>query len=103
MNREPTITKEFKRGMRTWALKAALFGMLCGAACKTSPAPPPPAEVNTPPQLPQAPPPQPADDIPANAPLSIRAHLVKLRELRNQGKMSPGEYESRKAILLEGR
>lgn|GEM_PF-3238359 len=43
------------------------------------------------------------DDIPADAPAAIRAHLIKLREMRDQGRISPGDYESRKALLLQPR
>ena len=40
------------------------------------------------------------DDIPPDAPPAVRAHLIKLREMRDLGLISDGEYHSRKAILL---
>ena len=43
------------------------------------------------------------DDIPADAPTAIRAHLIMLREMRDRGRISPGDYESRKALLLQPR
>jgi len=61
---------------------------------------------------PPAPPPQPApvaevpaplaivDDIPADASPAVRAHLIKLREMRDLGQISDGEYQSRKAALV---
>jgi len=44
-----------------------------------------------------------ADDIPTNLPADVRAHIIKLREMRDQGRISKGDYESRKALLLQGR
>jgi hypothetical protein len=70
--------------------------LLCG--CATEPTPPP------------APPPEPlpapakvvrVDDIPSDAAPSVRAHLIRLRELRDQGKITEGDYQSRRALLLE--
>ena len=40
------------------------------------------------------------DDIPPGAPPAVRAHLIKLREMRDLGQISDGEYQSRKAGLL---
>jgi len=40
------------------------------------------------------------DDIPAGASASVRAHLIRLRELRDQGKITEGDYQSRRALLL---
>lgn len=40
------------------------------------------------------------DDIPADASPAIRAHLIKLREMRDLGQISDGDYQSRKAALL---
>jgi hypothetical protein len=41
------------------------------------------------------------DDIPPNTPAAVRAHLIKLRELRDQGKISGDDYQSRRALLLD--
>ncbi len=43
------------------------------------------------------------DDIPADASASVRSHLIKLRELRDEGKITHEDYESRKAQLLRPR
>jgi len=40
------------------------------------------------------------DDIPADASPAIRGHLIKLREMRDLGQITDGEYQSRKASLL---
>ena len=40
------------------------------------------------------------DDIPPNASPAVRAHLIKLREMRDLGQISDGDYQSRKALLL---
>jgi hypothetical protein len=40
------------------------------------------------------------DDIPADAPAAVRGHLIKLREMRDRGQISEGDYQSRKASLL---
>jgi predicted component of type VI protein secretion system len=72
--------------------------LLMLAGCATEPAPLPPR--------PPDPPPAPAsvvrvDDIPSDAAPSVRAHLIRLRELRDQGKITEGDYQSRRALLLE--
>lgn len=67
-------------------------------ACRTNP----------PPASPQAVPPTPpattsavvVDDIPPDALPATRAHLIKLREMRDLGQLTNGEYQSRKAALL---
>lgn len=81
-------------GVGVWVI----LGVILGVSCKTPPPPPPP-----PPPIPMEPPPLPVDDIPADAPPAIRAHLIKLREMRDQGRISQGDYESRKALLLQSR
>jgi len=58
----------------------------------TEPAPPP-AVIETAPVV--------VDDIPPNTPAAVRAHLIKLRELREQGKISGDDYQSRRALLLD--
>ncbi|MEI7808644.1 MAG: hypothetical protein WCJ07_09200 [Verrucomicrobiota bacterium] len=40
------------------------------------------------------------DDIPPEASPAIRAHLTKLREMRNLGQINDSDYQSRKAALL---
>ena len=65
--------------------------------CKT-PAPPlpPPAQVVAPAPVPEVR----IDDIPADAPPAVRGHLIKLREMRDLGQITDGDYQSRKALLL---
>jgi len=58
----------------------------------------PPALVYNPPQ--SAPAATAEDDIPANVSSAIRAHVVKLREMRDLGQISEGEYRSRKTALM---
>jgi hypothetical protein len=73
----------------------ALLLLLVGCATEPTPPPPPP---------PEPPPPAPVvrvDDIPADAAPSVRAHLIRLRELRDQGKITEGDYQSRRALLLQ--
>lgn len=86
------------RSVRTWVWLGVLSGAILGTGCKTQRPHPPPN-----PPIPMEPPPVLVDDIPADAPAAIRAHLIKLREMRDQGRISPGDYESRKALLLQGR
>lgn len=80
-------------------LPTAALLLLLG--CATEPPPlPPPAEQPVPPPPPAAVPLVRVDDIPANASPSVRAHLIRLRELRDQGKITEGDYQSRRALLL---
>ena len=73
-----------------------LLGCLAlGVGCKT----PPPPPVQPPPSAPPAAEVR-VDDIPADASPAIRAHLTKLREMRDLGQISNAEYQSRKAGLL---
>ena len=72
--------------------------LLLLGGCATEPVPPPPP--------PPEPPPAPApvvrvDDIPPDAAPAVRAHLIRLRELRDQGKITEGDYQSRRALLLQ--
>ena len=89
------ISREASRYLSLLFVAVALTG------CATEPlAPPtvvaeptpPPAVIETAPVV--------VDDIPPNAPAGVRAHLIKLRELRDQGKLSEGDYQSRRALLL---
>lgn len=95
--------KIINQGFRILVLGGVFVGAVVSIGCKTSPPPPPIVENNPPPQPIEDPPLQPVDDIPISSPPAIRAHLIKLRELRDQGKISPSDYESRKSILLENR
>ena len=84
-----------------------LFVAVALAGCATEPSGPPtviavepaptPAAIET---TPVETAPVAVDDIPSNAPAGVRAHLIKLRELRDQGKISEGDYQSRRALLL---
>ena len=77
-------------------LLVACLMLLC--ACRTPPPSAPqaisPAPAPTTPEVLQ-------DDIPADASPAVRAHLIKLREMRDVGQISDGEYQSRKAALLK--
>lgn len=86
----------------TPCLLSALVVSVALAGCATEPpAPlllaaeptPPPAVIETAPVV--------VDDIPPNTPAAVRAHLIKLRELRDQGKISGDDYQSRRALLLD--
>jgi hypothetical protein len=93
---------EIKQVVQVLVLGGFLLGVLLGVGCKTPPPPlphlpPPPAPI------PIATSPLAVDDIPSDAPPAIRGHLIKLREMRDQGRISPGDYESRKALLLQSR
>ncbi len=65
--------------------------------CHSAP-PPAPAPVVS--SLAPAPVAAPMDDIPASASPAVRAHLIKLREMRDLGQITDGEYQSRKAALI---
>jgi hypothetical protein len=85
----------------TLAVSVTLAGLLW-VGCHSTP--PPPSAPS--PLAPQAAAPAPApvevrtDDIPADALPAIRAHLVKLREMRDLGQITDADYQSRKASLL---
>ena len=87
---------ELKQVAQVLVLGGVLLGLVLGVGCKTPP-PPPPAPI------PIATSPLAVDDIPSDAQPAIRGHLIKLREMRDQGRISPGDYESRKALLLQSR
>ena len=94
MNCQRTVPKltSLVVGIGFWV--ALVFVQL---GCKSPPPPPPP-----PPQV-VAPAPVPEvriDDIPADAPPAVRGHLIKLREMRDLGQITDGDYQSRKALLL---
>jgi len=83
-------------------LLSALVVAVALAGCATEPPPllllaaepaPPPAVIETASVV--------VDDIPPNTPAAVRAHLIKLRELREQGKISGDDYQSRRALLLD--
>lgn len=96
------IIMKHKSGFHSHLVPAvSAFGVVtfafCQVGCKTPPPPPPP-----PPQV-VAPAPVPEvriDDIPADAPPAVRGHLIKLREMRDLGQITDGDYQSRKALLL---
>ena len=74
-----------------------LTSLLIGGCRSTSPPAPPPqpppvADVPVTPAI--------VDDIPTDASPAVRAHLIKLREMRDLGQISDGEYQSRKAALV---
>lgn len=79
-------------------LPTAALLLLIG--CATEPPPALPVEQPVPPPPPAAVPLVRVDDIPAGASASVRAHLIRLRELRDQGKITEGDYQSRRALLL---
>lgn len=63
--------------------------------------PPPPQQAQAIEHTPPSTRPEPVmSDIPAGVAPSIRAHLEKLRELREAGTLSQEDYESRRARLL---
>ena len=66
----------------------------CQAPAKPVPVPSPLPE---PAQVQPAPLP---DDIPANVSPAVRDHLLKLRELRDTGRLSERDYQSRRALLI---
>jgi hypothetical protein len=70
---------------------------LTWAGCHSTPPPAPALVVSSPAPAPVA---APMDDIPASASPAIRAHLIKLREMRDMGQITDGEYQSRKAALI---
>ncbi len=78
-------------------LPAAGLILLC--ACRAT-APPPSAPQAVLPALAPTIPEVRQDDIPPGASPAVRAHLIKLREMRDLGHISDGEYQSRKAGLL---
>ena len=78
---------------------ALLLCLALLAACKSSPPVVPVMAPASPPPLSSAVEVR-VDDIPADAPSSIRAHLIKLREMRDVGEISESQYQSRKAGLL---
>ena len=85
--------------MDLWLIRVCCFFtivILVVSGCHSTP-PPPPTVVSAP-----APAPVPAatDDIPENLPPAIRAHLIKLREMRDMGQLTEGDYLSRKAAFL---
>ena len=70
------------------------------AGCST--APKPPAVQATEPAVPPPAPSlaAPGDDIPPGTSASVRAHLLKLRQMVQAGQISQDDYESRKNLLL---
>jgi len=68
-------------------------------ACRSTPPPPVIPQVAAPAPV-AAPAEVRVDDIPADAPAAVRGHLIKLREMRDRGQISEGDYQSRKASLL---
>lgn len=73
----------------------SLLLVMLGSGCQSSP-PLSPA-VSDPAPAPIA---APADDIPGDAAPAVRAHLIKLREMRDLGQISNGDFQSRKAAFL---
>jgi hypothetical protein len=70
---------------------------ILGLGCHSTPPPAPVPVVSSPAPAPVL---APIDDIPADAPANIRDHLIKLREMRDLGQITDGEYQSRKAAFL---
>ena len=94
--------ESMKRSKVTLRFLSALVVAVALAGCATEPPPPlllaaepapPPAVIETAPVV--------VDDIPPNTSAAVRAHLIKLRELRDQGKISGDDYQSRRALLLD--
>lgn len=79
------------------SVAAFLMPIIFALGCRSAP-PPAPAPVVS--SLAPAPVAAPMDDIPANASPAVRAHLIKLREMRDLGQITDGEYQSRKAALI---
>jgi len=65
--------------------------------CPSPPPPPPVPVVSSPAPVPAV---APIDDIPADVSPAVRSHLIKLREMRDLGQISDGDYQSRKAAFL---
>ncbi len=95
---KPCVSSKFMA--YTFCLVPAVCALfLC--ACRSTPPPPVVPQAFAPPPMAT---PVPAevqmDDIPADASPAIRGHLIKLREMRDLGQITDGEYQSRKASLL---
>ena len=83
------------RQLARFAVVASLAVIASGCRSKAPPpTPSPPPAIQPPASEPRI------DDIPADAPPAIRGHLIKLREMRDLGQITDGDYESRKASLL---
>lgn len=89
-----------RRAESNRAIRSSVIGvLLLVAGCKSQP---PPVVV-----LPSTPPPAAppvdvrVDDIPPNATPVVRAHLIRIREMRDLGQISEGQYQSRRALLLQ--
>jgi len=80
-----------------FAVISVVLASLFWSGCHSAP-PPAPAPVASSPA--PAPVLAPMDDIPASASPAVRAHLIKLREMRDLGQITDGEYQSRKAALI---
>ena len=65
--------------------------------CRSTPSVKPPSPIYVPPP---ALPAQKPDTLSADLSPAIRAHLLKLRELRDSGVITDGDYQSRKASLV---
>ena len=77
-----------------WHLPLAC--LILAGACRTLPPPSTNQDVRPAPEAPRVW----VDDIPADAPPTVRAHLIKLREMRDFGQITDAEYQSRKAALV---
>lgn len=80
-----------------FAVISVALASLFWSGCHSTPPPAPAPMVSSPAPAPVL---APVDDIPADAPANIRAHLIKLREMRDLGQITDGEYQSRKAALI---
>ncbi len=93
---KPCVKSQFMT--YTFCLVSAICGV-CLCSCRSTPPPPVIPQVAAPAPV-AAPAEVRVDDIPADAPAAVRGHLIKLREMRDLGQISEGDYESRKASLL---
>jgi hypothetical protein len=59
---------------------------------------PVPADQKTPPESTQE---NHTNDIPDDVPPAIRMHLLKLREMRDNGQISNDDYQTRRNLLLK--
>ena len=90
----PRSRAESSRAIRSTVIVALLF--LAGCKSTPPPVPPPPPPPPPPPQVEVQ-----VDDIPLNATPAVRAHLIRIREMRDLGQISEGQYQSRRALLLQ--
>jgi hypothetical protein len=91
-----------KKPMKSLPCFAVLGACLLLCGCKSTPSAAYP-EIATPaPVVTEPVPPATAatDDMPASASPLVRAHLIKLREMRDLGQISEAQYQSRRAMLL---